>query len=158
AYLQLVKNFADNKSLVEKASGALRRLASEGKALELSGEKVGGGPPFDIKQLNGKVVVVYYWAKLSTNQYHVNDFAQLKKLLDTYRGKGLEVVCVNLDSDLKEVSSSGAPGVQLLHKDGLEGPLATHYGITVLPHLFLVDAQGKVVSRTVQITNLEDEI
>jgi hypothetical protein len=36
--------------------------------------------------------------------------------------------------------------------------LATQYGVMVLPNLFLVGRDGKVVSRTVQVATLEDEV
>jgi hypothetical protein len=48
--------------------------------------------------------------------------------------------------------------VQLYQPGGLESPLARQYGIMVLPNLFLVGKDGKVVSRTVQMSNLEDEV
>ena len=40
----------------------------------------------------------------------------------------------------------------------LESPLAVQYGVMVLPNLFLVGRDGKVVSHTVQMSGLEDEI
>jgi hypothetical protein len=51
-----------------------------------------------------------------------------------------------------------APGTHLFLAGGLESPLATQYGILGLPNLFLIGKDGKVVSRTVQITTLETEI
>src|SRR5262249_51618446 len=155
AYQQMVKNYGDKKGLADKAQGALRRLELEGKKLELSGQTVGGGQ-FDTAKLHGKVVVVYYWA--SWNHKSADDFTRLKQLLGTYQSKGLEVVCVNLDGKSPESIGNAAPGVQLFHPDGQESPLATYYGIMVLPNLFLVDKEGKVVSRTVQISNLEEEL
>ena len=50
------------------------------------------------------------------------------------------------------------PGVHLYQSGGLEGKLGTYYGIQVLPNLFLVGKDGKVISRTIQINGLEDEI
>ena len=35
---------------------------------------------------------------------------------------------------------------------------ATDYGVMVLPHMFLVNREGKVVSRTIQVGNVEEEI
>jgi hypothetical protein len=51
-----------------------------------------------------------------------------------------------------------APGLQLFKEGGLDSPLAREYGIMALPNLFLVGKDGKVVSRTVQVNNLEDEV
>src|SRR5262249_1598581 len=94
-YQQLATAHADKKPLAEKAEGALRRLDLEGKDYELAGTTT-DGKNFNISQLRGKVVAVYYWA--SWNQQSVGDFARLKLLMNTYAGKGLELVCINLDS------------------------------------------------------------
>lgn len=157
-YDLLVKNFAEHP-LTGKARGSLRRLELEGKPLELAGPTLQGSP-FTIAGVRGKVVVVYYWA--SWNQQCLGDFAKLKLLLNTYGSKGLELVCVNLDNTAEEAAGflqrAPAPGVHLFQPGGLESPLATHYGVMVLPNLFLTDKDGKVVSRTVQMSNLEDEI
>ena len=50
------------------------------------------------------------------------------------------------------------PGVQLFAPGGLDSPLAAQYGIMVLPNMFLVDKNGTVLSRNMQLANLEDEI
>ncbi|MCS6852938.1 MAG: thioredoxin-like domain-containing protein [Gemmataceae bacterium] len=158
-YDHLASNFPSHP-LAAKAKGAIRRLDIEGKPLELASPVLGSGTAFDIGQLKGKVVVVYYWA--SWNQQCVGDFAKLKLLLNTYGSKGLEVVCVNLDGSAAEALSflqrSPAPGVQLFKEGGLDSPLARDYGIMVLPNLFLVGRDGKVVSNKVQMGNLEEEI
>lgn len=159
-YEQLVKNFHDDP-LAEKAAGALRRLDLEGKRLELAGNVLGSNQAFSLSQLGGKVVIVYYWA--SWNQQCVDDFARLKTLLATYGSKGVELVCVCLDNTAGEavafLQRNPAPGIHLFKEGGSEAsPLAKDYGIWVLPNLFLVGKDGKVVSRTVQINGLEDEI
>jgi hypothetical protein len=155
-YQMLATGFADKKPLSDKAAGALRRIELEGKPLELAGTTM-DNKQFDIRTMSGKVVVVYYWA--SWNQQHVGDFARLKALMSAHPGK-VEVVCVNLDNGPPQAGagSGGNPGVQLGHSGGLDGPLATHYGILVLPNIFLVGPDGKVASRTVQITNLDEEV
>ncbi|MFN4261190.1 MAG: thioredoxin-like domain-containing protein [Gemmataceae bacterium] len=158
-YEQLVKNFPGHIQAV-KAEGAIHRLDLEGKVIELAGPVLGKSSSYDIRQHKGKVVVVYYWA--SWNQQCAGDFAKLKELIRTYGGKGLEVVCVNLDSEeadaLDFLKSNTSPGTHLFKEGGLESDLAKQYGIMVLPTLFVVDKDGKVVSRTIQITHLEDEI
>ena len=46
-----------------------------------------------------------------------------------------------------------------MHQDlGLEGRLATDFGVMGLPNLFLVGKDGKVVSRNAQINGLDDEV
>ncbi|MGE3806865.1 MAG: thioredoxin-like domain-containing protein [Gemmataceae bacterium] len=149
-YARLVKDFP-NHPAADSAAGAIRRLECEGKEIEL---KDGN---FDIATQRGKMVVVYFWA--SWNHQYVGDFARLKLLQSTYAGKGFEVVAINLDNGPPEAGNRVAvPGIQVLQPEGLEGPLATHYGIKSLPTLFLVGKDGKVISRTIQVGNLEDEL
>jgi peroxiredoxin len=157
-YLKLAKDFSD-KPAAAKAQGAIRRLESEGKPFELSAPTMDGGT-FDISQMKGKTVAVYYWA--SWNGQCIGDFAKLKLLLDTYGKQGLELVCVSLDASKDDaatfVKRSQVPGTQLYKEGGMDSALAAQYGIWVLPNLFLVDKDGKVLSRTVQVGTLEEEL
>ncbi len=159
-YAQLVRNYAD-KPQAKKAEGSVRRLDLEGKPLKLSGPLLNdSNTAFDLEQLAGKVVAVYYWA--SWNSHSPGDFAKLKTLVETYGSKGFDVVCVNLDSSAEEarrfVRNATPVGTHLYGAGGLEGKLAIDYGITVLPNLFLVGRDGKVVNRSAQIGNVEEEI
>jgi thiol-disulfide isomerase/thioredoxin len=157
-YDQLVKNFSSH-ALATKAKGARARLEVEGKPIELAGPTLDGSA-FDIARLRGKVVVVYYWA--SWNNQCAADFAKLKQLQATHGGKGLEVVCVNLDATPAEATAflqkNPGPATHLYQPGGLESPLALQYGVMVLPNMFLVNKEGKVTSRTVQMGSLEDEV
>ena len=107
---------------------------------------------------------MYYWA--SWNKDSAADFARMKQMLTTHGSQGLDLVSVNLDNTAEEATKflrdNSAPGVHLFQANGqasgLESPLAVQYGIMVLPNLFLVDKDGKVVSRTVQVSNLEEEV
>jgi glutathione peroxidase-family protein len=128
---------------------------------ELAAPKLGDNGQFDIRSLAGKVVVVYYWA--SWNQQCAADFFKLKMLVNNYGSKGLEIVCVNLDNApaaaMAFLQRTPTPGTHLFQQPGgLESPLATNYGVMVLPHLFLIGRDGRVVSHTVQTNALEDEI
>ncbi len=158
-YETLTKQFRTHP-LAAKAAGAMKRLDVEGKVLELAGPTMDGGN-FNISQLRGKTVIVYYWASWNKERT-VGDFAVLKSLLNTYASRGVELVCVNLDNTAAEANSflqrSPVPFVQIFQPGGLESPQAIQYGVMVLPNLFLVDKDGKVASRTVQVGNLEDEL
>jgi hypothetical protein len=158
-YGRLARDFAD-KPQGAKAAGAVRRLGLEGQPLKLAGPLLGDpNTTFDIEQMRGKLVVVYYWA--SWNDEPTSDFTKLKRVLDA-NGKNVDLLCVNLDSSAEEarkaVTKLAAPGTHLYQAGGLEGKLATDYGILGLPNLFLVGKDGKVLSRSLQINNLEDEI
>jgi len=159
-YARLAKDFPEHQ-MAAKAQGALRRLEIEGKPMELAGTLL-DDTAFNISQLQGKVVVVYYWASWNDARCK-SDFTTLKSLVDTYSAKGMALVCVNLDSAkqdaLRFLQTTPAPGFHLHDPLGLEGPLARQYGVMVLPSLFLVDKDGKVISRTIQqVTGLEEEL
>lgn len=158
-YEQLASDFASH-DLAGKAKGALNRLGAVGKQLQLSGRTL-SGDRFSIEDLSAKLTVVYYWA--SWNQQTVGDFAKMKLMLSKYEDKGVKMVCVNLDNEASEAKAflektSSPTAVHLFEKGGLESRFASEYGIMVLPHLFLVGGNGKVISRTVQVSNLEDAI
>lgn len=156
-YARLARDYAD-KPLAAKARGAVRRLESEGKEFELSGPLLDGSA-FEMGQVRGKVVAVYYWA--SWSQQSSGDFVKLKQILDGYKSKAFELVCVNLDASAEEaaaaVKRASAVGWHLHQAGGTESKLATDYGI-MGPHLFLVGKDGKVVSRNLSLSGLEDEL
>jgi thiol-disulfide isomerase/thioredoxin len=152
------QNFSSHPQAA-KVKGASRRLSLDGKEIELTGAQLNGTGVYDIKSARGKIVVVYYWA--SWNSQCAADFAKLKTLQGTYTGK-LEVVCVNLDNNASEATSflarNPGPTMHLYEAGGMSSKLSDQYGIMVLPSLFLVDKEGKVISRTVQVGTLEEEI
>jgi thiol-disulfide isomerase/thioredoxin len=158
-YGQVARQFPD-KPQAKKAEGAIARLDLEGKTLKLAGPMLSDpNLVFDIEQKRGKVVIVYYWASYNTDCR--SDFTKLKGMLDAHSGK-VELVCVNLDNSMDEARSylrtTQAPGTHLHQDGGLESKMATDFGIQVLPTIFLVGKDGKVVSRNGQIANLEDEV
>jgi hypothetical protein len=159
-YAKLKKDFAD-KPQAQKAAGAVRRLELEGQSLRIAGPLLNNpNVAFDIEQFAGKIVVVYYWA--SWNTQSVGDFNKLKALLDANKAAGVELLAVNLDAKPDEakayVERQTPPGTHLYQIGGLEGKLATDYGIMVLPQVFLIGKDGKVANRNGQISALDEEI
>jgi hypothetical protein len=156
-YEMLTSKYAKSP-LAPKARGALKRLTSDGQAFELSAPQLTSNAPFNIAGIRGKITVVYYWA--SWNQQVANDLFKLKTLSSAH---GIEIVTVNLDNSPAEAKAfldkNPSAGTHLFQQpSGLDGTLANQYGINVLPSLFLIGRDGKVVSHTVQISSLEDEI
>ena len=143
-----------------KAKGALKRLNSVGKPMDLSGPALVGGKRFQISDLHDKIVIVYYWA--SWNSSCRNDLAKLKALRNAFESKGLELVCVNLDNHANEATQillrTPVEAVHLYQNGGLDSPLATDYGVMVLPTTVLVGRDGKVIRRDVDVNQLEEEV
>jgi thiol-disulfide isomerase/thioredoxin len=158
-YSTLARTFSD-KPQAAKGEGAARRLALEGQPMRLAGPQLNNaGTPFDIDQLKGKVVIVYYWA--SWNGQAASDFAKIKGVIEANKG-AVDVICVNLDTTPDEakafLTKNPAPGTHLYQTGGLESKLATQYGIMVLPSLFIVDKDGKCTSKSAQISSLDEEV
>jgi hypothetical protein len=160
-YARLAHDFAD-KNAGAKGAGAVRRLDLEGKVLKLAAPTLSeSGTVYDVDQLRGKVAIVYYWSSLNGGD-SAAEFAKLKQLLDTYGSKGLALLCINLDNTAEDakafVQRQAAPGIHLYQTGGLESKVATEYGVMMLPQLFLVGKDGKVVNRAAQLGTLEDEV
>lgn len=159
-YEQLARNYASSTPAV-KANGALRRMGIEGRPWELTAQATSlNGLPFSLDKLRGKLVVVYYWADWC--QSAPSDFSKLKQLAQTYRSNGLEIVGISVDDDQARAEAflkqHNPVGYQLFSAGGLESPLAQHYGLIVFPNIFLVGRDGKVLSRSVDMNGLEEEI
>lgn len=160
-YDTLAKSFPTH-AYAAKAQGASKRLTSEGTPFELKGTVIGGGGAFDAARLSGKVVVVYYWASWGRDvDAELKGLAELAK---TYGPKGLELVTVNLDEEAAKgvaaLNAAQVPGTHLHAAGGLDkSPLATAYGIQMVPHVFVVGKDGKVVNRNAQTGPvLKDEV
>jgi Thioredoxin-like len=159
-YQQLSRKTEKNPHAT-KAAGAIRRLESEGKPLELTGPTLAGGPQFNADGLRDKVVVVYYCASWSRTL--ADDVNRLKALEKQYGPKGMALVTVCLDNDAntanKTMAAAGLPGHQLFAPGGLDAsPFAAHYGIIVVPHMFVAGKDGKIVNRSAQVATLEDDL
>jgi peroxiredoxin len=161
-YQQLVSNFPKHP-LTPKAQGCIRRLELVGRPLELAAPTV-TGQQYNISSGRGKVVVVYYWSKEC--EACIGDFARLKQLQTKYAAKGLEIIGVSLDDRIEDarqfLQSNQLPVSHLFQADGqatgLSGPLAIQYGIMTMPNIFLVGKDGNVISRSLQMNDLEDAI
>jgi len=104
---------------------------------------------FDIAKLKGKVVIVHYWATASTT--HMADFAVLKQIMGQVGAKSdVELVCISLDDDAAKakeaVAKAQVPRRPPLpideQRERLNSPLATQYGIHILPTMFMVGRNG----------------
>ena len=123
-----------------------------GKPMELTGTTSEGGQ-FDFAKYKGKVVIVDFWATwCGPCRASLPD---LKDVYEKYHDKGLEVVGVDLDSELSDLTDfqdkEKLPWVNIVgeEKEGkLQFPLAEKYGITGIPTTFFVGRDGKIVSQT----------
>jgi thiol-disulfide isomerase/thioredoxin len=157
-YQQIVDSFPKSAP-APRARGAIDRLGLVGKQFKLRVSDLRRGI-VDIDNLSGKVVLIDYWA--TTCDPWKTELPRLKEIYSKYHSKGFEIVGISLDNDKADVSkfvqSAGIPWTIALEQGGLDSPPALQYGILALPTQFLLDGDGHVVSRTVHISQLEDEV
>jgi Thioredoxin-like len=163
-YDKLARAFP-NHLYAERATGAIRRLESEGKPFQLPPAKTLDGKDFNAAGLAGKPTVVLYWANLDprSEQRVIGELKALQELAKSYADK-LNIVTVSLDQDanqaIRTIRAAELVGFHLHAPGGLAGsPLAVYYGIQIFPQVFVVDKSGKMANRSAQIgPSLRDEI
>ncbi len=134
-------------------AGAAHRLTLPGHAMTVQGTKL-DGKKFDLKELDGKVVLVDFWATWCPHCVH--EIPAVKLAYAGYHEKGFEVVAISAD-ETKEVvdefvKSAHLPWVNLY--DGQESPALSYYGIRGFPTSILIGKDGKVVSMEARGENL----
>ncbi len=157
-YSRLVKTFPQSSTAV-KATGALRRLDSVGKAISLRGAG-SDGKTIDLAQYRGKVVLIQYWA--SWCEPCKADMAAMKDILSRYARSGFAIIGVNLDNTRQAMQTFLAeqqiPWPQIFEEGGLDCRPANEMGIFTLPTMILVDQAGRVVNRNIHVAELEGEL
>lgn len=160
AYYQKVAAAFPATDAGEKAAGAVRRLDSVGKRIDLEGTTI-DGKPFQLSDLRGKPVVLHYWATWC--EPCKQDMKLLRRLQAGYQRAGLQIVGVNVDitRDLASgfLRQTPLPWTQLFEDGGLESSqLAKAFGVQTLPTMMLIDADGKVVRHNIRAAELDAEI
>ncbi|MBI3865262.1 MAG: redoxin domain-containing protein [Planctomycetia bacterium] len=157
-YQRVVKDFPGTPQAA-RAAGALKRLELVGKTLALSGPGFTGGT-IDVKQYRGKVVCVAFWDTF--NRQYIDELPALKALYDQHHAQGFEIIGINLDIEKGTVGpflqKNGGKWPQIYAPGGQDSPLAVEFGIYVLPTMFVVDREGKVVNRSATVADLKSTL
>ena len=157
-YRRIVEDYP-NSTAKDQAAGAVVRLTSAGRSIDLRGTTV-RGKSLDLSQYRGNAVIIQYWNTACRSCEA--DHTQMKSLYAKYGGRGLEIIGVNLDYSRDELlaylKANRLPWPQLYEEGGFDGRLANEMGVVILPLLMLVDQQGLVVSHDLQVAELETEL
>ena len=106
----------------------------------------------DSSKYRGKPVLIVFWASWATPVKQ--DLPELIKLYEKHKKDGLKIIGVNLDNDRAELDAflkeHQIAWPQIFEAGGMDSRLAVDYGIILLPSMFLIDSDGKVVNRNLR--------
>jgi thiol-disulfide isomerase/thioredoxin len=149
-YTKVVEKYPASEAS-KKAGGAVRRLDVVGKSFALKGPGL-KNETIDSAQFAGKTLLFVFWATWAGP--FKAELPELVKVYQKFHDKGLEVVGINLDNERSEVDAflkeHQVSWPEIFEGGGMESRLAIEYGIISVPTMFLVDADGKVVSRSLR--------
>jgi len=111
-------------------------------------------------RLRGQVVLVDFWATWCPPC--VAEMPHLKAVYEKYHNKGFEIVGISLDQSetaLRDfIKKNSIPWTQVFDGKGWESSLAGKYGVDMIPTMYLLDADGKIVGSNLGGMVLEDEL
>ena len=105
------------------------------------------GKPISLQQYRGKVVLLDFWAVW--NSFCISDILNIKKIYDTYKDQGFDVIGVNLDTDKTKLrdylEENQIPWRQIFTGQERQSPLAQQYDIRSIPVRWLIDRDGNLI-------------
>jgi thiol-disulfide isomerase/thioredoxin len=144
-------------AFIVKAQGPTPNIADDRLDFSVTGIK---GDTIKLSSLKGKVLILDFWASWCGPCRYSNK--TLVKLYSKYKGKGLEILSVSLDDEMKDWKKAVAKdkitwllGIDLAGWDAMS---AIKWQVDALPSTFLVNKDGDVVLINPEKDDLENKI
>ncbi|MCA9046188.1 MAG: redoxin domain-containing protein [Planctomycetaceae bacterium] len=147
------------------ATAALRRFDLVGKPLTNFGGPSPGGGVVQADELIGKPTLVVFWS--GDSQEFAAALPQLRAVTQTVGSDRMNVVAVNMDGNQQSMSQLASSGnafathhifFDAAQLQGARNPFEQFYGLTHVPSMWLVDAQGVVRNVHVDINELGEQL
>lgn len=119
------------------------------------------GEAIALSSLKGKVVLVEFWASycMVCTEEHCYYF---KPLYNTFKDKGFEIYSVSIDSSannwLKMIDRNELDWIQVSDLMGTDSPIAKQFAVNALPTNYLLDQDGKIIAKNVDVSKLEETL
>ena len=149
---KLVANYP-NSPMTKLALIEKRRLEGVGKPFQIDFISAIKGDHVTTESLKGKIVIVDFWATWCGPC--VASMPELKSLYAQYKDQGVEFIGISQDVPRAEggfdklkkyVEENGIGWPQYYEGSPSAMDFATDWGIMAIPALFVIDADGKIVS------------
>ena len=129
-------------SKVKPTLTLLRKPVPDFSATDLDGK------PISLQDYRGKVVLLDFWAVW--NGFCVGEMLRIKKIYDTYKDQGFDIIGVSLDTDETKLrnylNENDIPWRQIYSGLERQSPLAQQYDVRSIPARWLIDRDGKLIA------------
>ena len=106
------------------------------------------GTPISLQDYRGKVVLLDFWAVW--NSFCIGDILNVKRIYDTYRDQGFDVIGVSLDTDEAKMHNflkeKDIPWRQIFSGLEQQDPLVKQYDVKSIPARWLIGRDGTLLA------------
>lgn len=120
------------------------------------------GNPLSLYKIRGKATIIDFWASWCAPCRRENP--NVVKVYEKYHDKGLEIISVSLDKPgqkdkwLKAIEDDKLNWHHVSNLQYFQDPVAQQYNIQSIPATYILDAEGKIVAKSLRGQALEDKI
>jgi peroxiredoxin len=118
------------------------------------------GKPVNLSSLKGNLVLVDFWAAWCPPCRDAHP--KLRKLYQQYNAEGFEIYSISLDRTkehwLNAIASDNMPWTHVSDLRFMNSPTVSMYNVVEVPHYVLIDREGRIIRRNINIQQLESLI